>query len=119
MFILFMTYTIVQCFHQTHSSNIIDQHYSALEIAVHHLQQQRPNLTAVELETATNDLIDAHVHHATNSIFIQSDTPPSRRKLLMAEDDNGEVEMGLALTEPTPECRRILDVWTAKCVFGR
>lgn len=41
------------------------------------------------------------------------------RKLLMSDaaaaDD--EENVGMAMSEPTPECRRILNTWTSKCVF--
>ncbi len=57
-----------------------------------------------------------HRHLPPTAEHIQQNHP--KRKLLMAEDDIGEDEMGLALTEPTPECKRVLNVWTAKCVFG-
>lgn len=42
-----------------------------------------------------------------------------QRQLLMNDDDAAEDEenVGMAMTEPTPECRRILNTWTSKCVF--
>jgi hypothetical protein len=42
-----------------------------------------------------------------------------QRQLLMNDDDATEDEenVGMAMTEPTPECRRILNTWTSKCVF--
>ena len=46
--------------------------------------------------------------------------PHHRRKLLMndADAEEDEENVGMAMTEPTPECRRILNTWTSKCVFA-
>ena len=115
-------------------TSVINQHYNSLETAIQYLNQ-RIDLSIDQKKKATDQLLDAHVQHATNSILLQQQQqqkkhrhlPPTaehiqqnhpKRKLLMAEDDIGEDEMGLALTEPTPECKRVLNVWTAKCVFG-
>ena len=40
-------------------------------------------------------------------------------QLHVVADDATEDEenVGMAMTEPTPECRRILNTWTSKCVF--
>ena len=60
------------------------------------------------------------VRHAATGTALRQQQPQSRRRLLMdsdgGSDENGND--GLALTEPTPECRRILNVWTSRCVFS-
>ena len=40
-------------------------------------------------------------------------------RLLMNDEDasDDEENVGMAMSEPTPECRRILNTWTSKCVF--
>ena len=69
-----------------------------------------------ELHRARNYL--AQASSGANNLLRQKQ--PHRRGLLMDDDENlsQEDEIGTALTEPTPECRRILNVWTSKCVFG-
>ena len=69
-----------------------------------------------ELHRARNSL--AQASSGANNLLRQKQ--PHRRGLLMDDDENlsQEDEIGTALTEPTPECRRILNVWTSKCVFG-
>ena len=36
----------------------------------------------------------------------------------MSEGPEDEPDIGEALSGPTGECRRILNVWTSKCVFS-
>ena len=119
--------------------------YTQLESALRAIEQSTA-LTPDQKELSKNRMIRLHVDHATNQILLETSNQDQhdhtkdqehrqhgiaspllqqkqpRRKLLMESQDQegiSEEDIGSALTEPTPECRRILNVWTSKCVFGR
>jgi len=103
--------------------------YASLELAAQSIKD-RLDLTEKEKKEATDALVDYHARHATASLLQfqkqeermhgdKLELPTRhRRSLLMESEEGGDDDVGAALTEPTPECRRILDVWTSKCVFG-
>ena len=120
--------------------------YAQLDSALRAIEQSTA-LTPDQKELSKKRMIQLHVDHATNQILLETSKEDQqghtkdpehrqqhgeaspllqqkqpRRKLLMESQNQegiSEEDIGSALTEPTPECRRILNVWTSKCVFGR
>jgi hypothetical protein len=128
-----------------HHDHTIQHIYTQLETALRAIEQSTA-LTPDQKELSKKRMIRLHVDHVTNQILLETSNQDQhdhtkdqehrqhsiaspllqqkqpRRKLLMesqAQEGISEEDIGSALTEPTPECRRILNVWTSKCVFGR
>jgi len=108
----------------------IEKHYIVLKSSMNIIEQRKDISTQLK-ERAKERLINLHVNKISETILLESKEKNGRkrrrkeshlqsgRKLLMEQEQGmSEDEVGSALTEPTPECRRILNVWTAKCVFG-